>query len=100
MQVVHFRFQISDDETTWKDLVEVDRARSPWHWNGYFEKTKVRHLRLVVLKPSWDVHLMKLVVANLNQPLGDKDGHTVQALKPSLKASQEILGFPKKQETQ
>jgi hypothetical protein len=94
-QVVHFRLQTSDNGTDWSDLVEVDRVRPPYRWNGYFEKVKAAQLRLVVLKPSWDVHVYRLLVANLAQVPVDPNGKSVEALKaPASGALPELPKLP------
>ena len=93
-QVVHFRLQTSGDGLAWKDLAEVDRVRPPYRWNGYFEKTTARYLRLVVLKPSWDVHVKKILVADLAQPPADPDGRPAQALKAAAGTLPELPGLP------
>ena len=94
-QVVHFALQTSSDATTWKTLVEVDRVRPPYQWNGYFEKTKARHLRIVVLKPSWDVHIRKLTAANLAAPLLDAGGKPVPARKAIAAETLDLSDLPK-----
>ncbi len=94
-QAVHFAVQTSNDAETWTTLVEVDRVRPPYQWNGYFEKTAARHLRLVILKPSWDVHIRKLTVANLSAPLLYLDGKQVPALKPVPTETLNLDGLPK-----
>ncbi len=81
-QAVHFALQSSGDAVNWRTLVEVDRLRPPYAWNGYFEKTRARHLRLVILKPSWDVHIRGITVANLTAPLRDADGKPVPTIAP------------------
>lgn len=93
-QVVHFVLQISDDAATWRTVVEVDRIRPPYVWNGYFEKIKAQHLRLIVLKPSWDVHIRKLLVANLAQPPTEADGRAALPLKPTLQVLAKLPALP------
>ena len=94
-QGVHFALQSSGDAATWKTLLEVDRVRPPYSWNGYFEKTKARHLRLVVLKPSWDVHIRKLTVANLTAPLLDAAGKPFSIITPPSSATFDSSSLPK-----
>jgi len=94
-QGVHFAVQASGDAATWKTLVEVDRVRPPYAWNGYFEKTKARHLRLVILKPSWDVHIRKLTVANLTVPLRDDAGKPVPTIAPPSTVTFDFSKLPK-----
>ncbi len=94
-QGVHFALQSSGDATTWQTLVEVDRVRPPYSWNGYFEKTKARHLRLVILKPSWDVHIRKLTVANLTDPLRDDAGKPVPTIAPPSTVTFDFSTLPK-----
>jgi hypothetical protein len=95
IQVIHFCAQVSNDEAHWRTLVEVDHMRNPWQWNGYFEKTKARYLRIVVLPPSWDVHVRKLTVANLAKPLMDAGGQPVPALKAAAETTVDLSNLPK-----
>ena len=94
-QGVHFALQTSHDAATWKTLIEVDRVRPPYSWNGYFERTKARHLRLLILKPSWDVHLRKLTVANLTAPLLNAEGQPLPVLKPITSETLDLSTLPK-----
>ncbi|HEY3325099.1 MAG TPA: discoidin domain-containing protein [Planctomycetota bacterium] len=94
-QAVHFAVQTSNDATTWKTLVEVDRLRPPYSWNGYFDKTKARHLRLVILKPSWDVHIRRIMVANLVAPLLNADGKPVPAIQPPVGETLDLSKLPR-----
>ncbi len=82
IQVPHSCLQTSDDGTTWKNLVEITNLRKPWGWNGYFEKTTARYLRLVVLPPSWDVHLHNFAVADVAAPPMGTDGKPLTPLTP------------------
>jgi hypothetical protein len=93
-QVVHFALQTSGDAATWKTLVEVDRIRPPYQWNGYFEKTAARYLRVVVLKPSWDVHIKKLTVANLVAPLNDAEGKPAPVIHPPVGETLDLSKLP------
>ena len=94
-QAVHFALQSSSDAATWKTLVEVDRVRPPYAWNGYFAKTRARHLRLVILKPSWDVHIRRLTVANLTAPLLDAAGKPFPTITPPASATFDSSSLPK-----
>ncbi|HEY3322879.1 MAG TPA: discoidin domain-containing protein [Planctomycetota bacterium] len=91
----HFWIQVSNDGAAWKNLVEVDHVRRNTQWNGFFEKTKARYVRAVLVPPSTDVHVKKFVLANLAKPLTDKDGNPVPALKPTLGESPDLATLPK-----
>ncbi len=94
-QVIHFVLQASNDAMNWKTLMEVDRIRPPYRWNGYLEKTRARHLRLVVLKPSWDVHVKKLTVANLVSPPTDSEGKPAAPIRPPVSDAPALPALPK-----
>jgi hypothetical protein len=94
LSLQHFWIQISDDATTWKNLVEVDHVRKNTIWNGYFEKTRTRYIRTVIVPPSSDVHFKKLVIANLEKPLLDEDGKVVTVLKPVFGDSPDFAMLP------
>lgn len=94
-QVVHFVLQSSNDAVNWKTLVEVDRVRPPYRWNGYLETTKARHLRLVVLKPSWDVHVKMLTVAHLASPPEDGEGKPATPIRPPTGEASALSDLPK-----
>lgn len=93
-QGVHFAVQTSSDAATWTTLIEVDRVRPPYAWNGLFEKTTARHLRLVILKPSWDVHIRRLTVANLTAPLLNAAGQPSPALQPLARETLDVSQLP------
>jgi hypothetical protein len=68
-QIVHFVVQTSNDAMIWQQRLEVERIRPSYAWNGFFETPSARYLRLVLLTPSWDVHVRKLMVARLSEPV-------------------------------
>ena len=82
IQVPHSCLQTSDDGTTWKTLTEITNLRKPWLWNGYFDKTTARFVRLIVLPPSWDVHLHGFSVSDLATPPTGADGKPAAPIAP------------------
>jgi hypothetical protein len=59
------------------------------------EKTRARHLRLVVLKPSWDVHVKKLTVANLAFPPNDWEVKPAVPIQPPSGEEPALSNLPK-----
>jgi len=87
--------QTSHDQTAWDTQVLVDHVRRNTQWAGYFPKIKARHVRLLLLPPSGDVHIRRLFIANLAQPLTDKAGQPAPVIKPFAGATPDFSNLPK-----